>query len=69
MHTSMGEGQRGRETQSIPGRLRTVRAEPRVGLNVGLDVGLDPTTHEITTRTKIKNQMVNQLSHPGTATG
>ena len=37
----VGEGQREREREGIPSRLRTAGAEP--------DVGLDPTNREITT--------------------
>ena len=38
---------------------------PRSALSTGPDVGLDPTNHEIMTWAKIKNQMLNWLSHPG----
>ena len=37
----VGEGQRERERESIPSRLRTVGVEP--------DVGLDPANREVTT--------------------
>ena len=46
-----------REKERIPDRLRTVSTEP--------DMGLELTSHEIMTWAKIKNQLLNWLSHPG----
>ena len=48
--------ERGRER--IPNKLLTISAEP--------DVGLKLMNCEIMTLAKIKNQMLNRLSHPGT---
>ena len=46
-----------REEERIPRRLRAVSATPSVRLKL--------MNREITTRTKIKRQALNQLSHPG----
>ena len=54
----MGRAERGRER--ILSRLCAVSAEP--------DVGFDLMNHEILTWAKIKSQMINWLSHPGTPT-
>ena len=46
-----------RRGERIPSRLHAVSTEPQAGL--------DPTKREIMVRVMIKNQMLNQLSHPG----
>ena len=57
-NTSRGGAERGRER--VPSRLCAVSAEP--------DVGLELTNRESRTGAKIKSQMLNQRSHPGTPT-
>ena len=54
-----GRGRERRKGKS-PRRLHAVSTEP--------DVGLNHTNREITTRAKIKSQMLNRLSHPGALT-
>ena len=56
----VGEGQRERRRERIPIRLHTVSTEHKVGLRL--------TNCETMNLAEIKNQMLNQLSHPGTPT-
>lgn len=53
-----GEGQRERERERIPSRLRTASIEPGSGLEL--------TNCEILTWAAIKSWTLNQLSHPDT---
>ena len=55
---SRGGAGRERRRERILSRLCTVLTEP--------DSGLDLTNHEIVILAKIKSQMLNWLSHPGT---
>ena len=63
MHTCRGEAEREREREReregerIPSRLNAVSTEPTMWL--------DLMNCEIMTWAKIKNQMLNSLSHPG----